>query len=77
MQHKQEFTMHIGDIVKYNFPMPEDENKKFIVAIISFISDSKLVLDCEDGSCLMISSKNYDRIEVMRSFSSNKQSLVS
>lgn len=68
--------MKVGDIVKYYFPSPEDENKKYILAIISFISDSKLVLDCEDGTCMMISPKNYDRLELVRSIVPNESVLV-
>ncbi|MDR3627681.1 MAG: hypothetical protein P4L45_12640 [Ignavibacteriaceae bacterium] len=68
--------MKVGDIVKYYFPSPEDENKKYILAIISFISDSKLVLDCEDGTCMMISPKNYDRLELVRSLVPNESVLV-
>jgi hypothetical protein len=68
--------MKVGDIVKYHFPLPEDENKKFILAIISFVSDSKLVLDCEDGMCLMISFRNFDRIEIMRSIIAKEKNLV-
>ena len=68
--------MKVGDIVKYHFPLPEDENKKFILAIISFVSDSKLVLDCEDGTCLMISFRNFDRIEIMRSITAKEKNLV-
>jgi hypothetical protein len=68
--------MKVGDIVKYHFPLPEDENKKFILAIISFVSDSKLVLDCEDGTCLMISFRNFDRIEIMRSIIAKEKNLV-
>jgi hypothetical protein len=68
--------MKVGDVVKYYFPSPEDENKKYILAIISFISDSKLVLDCEDGTCMMISPKNYDRLELVRSIVPNEGVLV-
>ncbi|MGA7721297.1 MAG: hypothetical protein WCA84_08975 [Ignavibacteriaceae bacterium] len=68
--------MKVGDIVKYHFPVPENENKKFILAIISFISDSKLVLDCEDGTCLMISFRNFDRVEIMRSITAKEKNLV-
>ena len=68
--------MNVGDIVKYYFPSPENENKKYIVAIISFASDSKIVLDCEDGTCMMISPKNYEQIEVMKSASQNEKILV-
>jgi hypothetical protein len=68
--------MRVGDIVKYFFPLPEDKNKKYILAIISFISDSKLVLDCEDGTCMMISPKNYDRLELVRSMMPNEGVLV-
>jgi hypothetical protein len=68
--------MRVGDIVKYFFPLPEDKNKKYILAIISFISDSKLVLDCEDGTCMMISPKNYDRLELVRSMIPNEVVLV-
>jgi len=68
--------MKVGDIVKYYFPLPKHENKKFIIAIISFVSDSKLVLDCEDGSCLMISFKNFDNIEIMQSINAKEKNLV-
>jgi hypothetical protein len=68
--------MKVGDIVKYHFPVPENENKKFILAIISFVGDSKLVLDCEDGTCLMISFRNFDRIEIMRSITAKEKNLV-
>jgi hypothetical protein len=68
--------MKVGDLVKYHFPMPENENKKFVFAIISFISESKLVLDCEDGSCLMISFRNFDRVEIMRSINAKEKNLV-
>ena len=68
--------MKVGDIVKYYFPLPENENKKYIIAIISFASDSRIVLDCEDGTCMMISPKNYEQIEVMRSVDQNENILV-
>ena len=68
--------MKVGDIVKYHFPLPKHENKKFILAIISFVSDSKLVLDCEDGSCLMISFKNFDHVEIMRPVAANEKNMV-
>lgn len=68
--------MKVGDIVKYHFPLPVDENKKNILAIISFVGDSKLVLDCEDGTCLMISRKNFDNIEILRTLNSNTGILV-
>ena len=68
--------MKVGDIVKYNFPSPVNENKKSILAIISFISESKLVLDCEDGTCLMVSAKNFDNIEIMRSINAKEKNLV-
>jgi hypothetical protein len=68
--------MKVGDIVKYHFPVPENENKKFILAIISFASDSKLVLDCEDGTCLMISFRNFERVEIMRSITAKEKNLV-
>jgi hypothetical protein len=68
--------MRIGDIVKYYFPLPEDKDKKYILAIISFIGETKLVLDCEDGTCMMISPKNFDRVEIMRSISAKENILV-
>ena len=68
--------MRVGDIVKYHFPSPRDENKKFILAIVSFVGDSKIVLDCEDGSCLMISFKNFDNIEVMHTIAEKEKKLV-
>jgi hypothetical protein len=68
--------MRVGDIVKYYFPLPENENKKFILAIISFVSESKTVLDCEDGSCMMISAKNFDNVEILRSITAKEKSLV-
>ncbi len=68
--------MKVGDIVKYHFPLPVDENKKNILAIISFVGDTKLVLDCEDGTCLMISRKNFDKIEFMKPVNSNNEVLV-
>jgi hypothetical protein len=68
--------MRVGDIVKYFFPLPEDENKKYVLAIISFVSESKIVLDCEDGTCMMISTKNFDNIEIMRSSNLREKMLV-
>lgn len=65
--------MRVGDIVKYYFPLPENDNKKFILAIISFVSESKLVLDCEDGTCMMISTKNFDNVEIMRSLAGKEK----
>jgi hypothetical protein len=68
--------MRVGDVVKYYFPQPKHEDKKFILAIISFVGESKLVLDCEDGSCLMISFKNFERIEIMNSNTAKEKQLV-
>lgn len=56
--------MKVGQVVKYFFPEPIDEDKKYIVAIIAYVEESKVVLDCVDGTCLMVSSRNFDRIEI-------------
>lgn len=56
--------MKVGQVVKYFFPDPIDGKKKSIVAIVAYVGESKVVLDCVDGTCLMVSYRNYDRIEI-------------
>ena len=56
--------MKVGQVVKYFFPDPVDEKEKSIVAIIAYVGESKVVLDCVDGTCMMVSSRNFDRIEI-------------
>ncbi len=69
--------MRVGDVVKYHFPDPQIENKKFILAIVSFVNEAKISLDCEDGTCLMVSYKNFDRIELLNKINLKNKELVS
>jgi hypothetical protein len=60
-------ALNINDKVKYTFPDPGNIMKKEIVGIISFIGETKTVIECEDNTRLTISIKNYDRITLLNS----------
>ena len=54
--------MKNGDLVKYLFPSPKTELKREVSAVITFVSDTIIILKCEDGSRLKVSFKNFDKI---------------
>lgn len=55
----------IGDLVKYNFPEPGKTNKSNIVGRIIKSDLEKVVIHCIDNTKLVISFKNYDRIDLL------------
>jgi hypothetical protein len=59
--------LNINDKVKYTFPDPGNIMKKEIIGKISFVGETKTVIECEDNTRLTISVKNYDRITLLDS----------
>ena len=59
--------LNINDKVKYSFPDPGNIFKKEIVGKVSFIGETKVVIECEDNTRLTISIKNFDRITYLDS----------
>jgi len=55
----------IGDIIKYNFPNPKEHEKNYIIGKIVKSNLEKVVIQCIDNTRLVISFKNYDRIELL------------
>ena len=59
--------LNINDKVKYTFPDPGNIMKKEISGRVSFVGETKVIIDCEDNTRLTISVRNYDRITLMDS----------
>lgn len=59
--------MKVGDVVKYHFPDPKNLEKTIVLGIITFVSESVIIIDCEDTTKLKVSSKNFSRVELIKS----------
>jgi len=55
----------IGDVIKYNFPDPGKHEKSYIIGKIVKSNLEKVVIQCIDNTRLVISFKNFDRIELL------------
>ena len=61
--------MKIGDVVKYHFPDPKNQDKENILGIITIAGESLIVIDCVDTTKLKVTTKNFNRIEIIKSHS--------
>ena len=59
--------MRVGDIVKYHFPDPKSRDKENILGIITIVGESLIVIDCIDTTKLKVTTKNFSRVEIVKS----------
>jgi len=62
--------MQAGDKIKYYFPEPNVSGKNYMCGEVLFISDEKVTILCEDKSIMVVSFKNYERIEKKENYRS-------
>ncbi len=55
----------VSDIVKFNFPEPSKKEKSYIIGKVVKSNLEKVVIHCLDNTRLVISFKNFDRIDLL------------
>lgn len=56
----------IGDLVKYSFPEPGKKDKDSITGRVIKSDLEKVVIQCVDNTKLVISFKNFEKIELLQ-----------